>query len=63
MEAIGAMCHYKAEKLAQRPIPRPKMEDAVSSISDYMSSDTARPIPPLDYSKSKKRAIKKVRGS
>ena len=35
----------KAEKLAQRPIPRPKMEDAVSSISDYMSSDTAKAYP------------------
>jgi len=63
MEALGSMCHYKAEKLAQRPIPRPKMEDAVKVISEYMTSDKARPIPPLDYSKSKKRAIKKVRGS
>lgn len=63
LEALGALCHYKAEKLAQRPIPRPKMEDAVKSITDYMSSGKARPIPSLDYSNSKKRAIKKVRGS
>ena len=61
MEAIGAMCHYKAEKMAQRPIPRPKMEDAVKTISEYMASSNARPIPALDYSKSKKRAIKKVK--
>ncbi len=61
MEALGAICHYKAEKMAQRPIPRPKMEDAVKSIADYIASSNARPIPALDYSKSKKRAIKKVK--
>jgi intracellular multiplication protein IcmP len=61
MEAIGAMCHYKAEKMAQRPIPRPKVENAVKSICDYMLSANARPVPALDYSKSKKRAIKKVK--
>lgn len=61
MEAIGAICHYKAEKMAQRPIPRPKMEDAVKTISEYLASSNARPIPALDYSKSKKRAIKKVK--
>lgn len=61
MEALGAICHYKAEKMAQRPIPRPKVDDAVKSISEYISSSVARPIPALDYSKSKKRAIKKVK--
>lgn len=61
MEALGAICHYKAEKMAQRPIPRPKLEDAVQSIAEYISSSNARPIPALDYSKSKKRAIKKVK--
>lgn len=61
MEAVGAICHYKAEKTAQRPIPRPKMEDAVKSISEYIASSASRPIPALDYSKSKKRAIKKVK--
>lgn len=63
MEALGAMCHYKAEKAAQRPIPRPKVENAVQSIAEYMTSTKARPIPQLDYSNSKKRAIKKVRGT
>lgn len=62
MEALAAICHYKAEKLAQRPIPRPRMEDAVKSIVDYMGSKNARPIPQLDYSKSSKRAIKKAKG-
>ena len=63
MEALGAMCHYKAEKQTARPIPRPKMEDAVTAITEHMLSDKARPIPPLDYSRSKKRGIKKVKGT
>ncbi|PZP57388.1 MAG: type IV secretion system protein [Micavibrio aeruginosavorus] len=62
-EALGTMCHYKAEKLIQRPIPRPKMEDAVKTLAEYLASTNARPIPTLDYSASKKRAIKKVKGS
>ncbi len=62
-EALGTMCHYKAEKLIQRPIPRPKMEDAVKTLAEYLASTNARPIPTLDYSTSKKRAIKKVKGS
>lgn len=64
IEGLGAMAHYKAEKLTQRPILRPKVEDAVTSIADYLASRDARPIPALDYSKAKnKRAIKKVKGS
>lgn len=59
MEALGAMSHYKAERLTQRPIPVPKTENAVSTIREYMSSRRARPVPPLDYSQSKKRGIKK----
>ncbi len=62
-EALGTLCHYKAEKMAERPIPRPKMEDAVAMLAEYLASPNARPIPPLDYSNSKKRAIKKVKGS
>lgn len=61
MEAIGAMAHYKAEKMAQRPIPRPKMSDPVKSIAEYMASNKARPIPQLDYSNSKKSGIKKLK--
>jgi intracellular multiplication protein IcmP len=63
MEALGAMCHYKAEKTTQRPIPRPKMEDAVKSISEYIASPNARPIPPLAYGKDGKRGVKKVKGT
>ena len=58
MEALGAMCHFKAERLTRRPIPRPKVQDAVKSITEYMRSPRARPVPPLDYGKSK-RGVKK----
>lgn len=60
MEAIGAMAHFKAERLTKRPIPVPKVEFAVRSITEYMASSDARPIPALDYKGSKKRAIKKA---
>lgn len=60
MEAFGAMAHYKAEKMTQRPIPVPKVEGAVEAIVEYMSSMRARPVPQLDYSKSKKRGVKKA---
>ncbi len=61
MEALGAMAHFKAEKMTQRPIPVPKVDFAVQSIAEYMSSSRARPIPQLDYSKSKKRGVKKAK--
>ncbi len=62
MEALGAMCHFKAEKLLQRPVVRPKVEGAASSLADYMKSFKARPVPQIDYSKSKKRGIQQVTG-
>lgn len=61
LEALGAICHYKAEKIAQRPIPKPKVKDAIQSISEYMDSDMARPIPQKDYSGSQKRGVKKMK--
>jgi len=60
MEALGAMSHFKAEKLTQRPIPVPKVDHAVDTIQTYMNSIKARPIPQLDYSKSSKRGVKKA---
>lgn len=62
MEAIGAMAHFKAERMTRRPIPKPKVESAVQSMSGYMTSGKQRPIPPLDYSYSKKRGVKKPKG-
>ena len=61
MEAMGAMAHYKLERMTQRPIPVPKVEGAVSTMKTYMSSSRARPIPALDYSGSEKRGIKKAK--
>jgi len=61
-EAIGAMAHFKSEKRIGRPIPKPKVHEAVTSIVEYMNSSNARPVPALDYSKSKnKRGIKKLK--
>ncbi len=62
MEALGALAHFKAERRTQRPIPKPKLDDAISSIVEYMSSPRARPVPQLDYSKGGKRGIKQPRG-
>ena len=60
MEALGAMSHYKMEKRTSRPIPVPKVDDAVQTIVEYMGSIHKRPIPQLDYSGSKKRGVKKA---
>jgi intracellular multiplication protein IcmP len=61
-EALGSSAHFRAEKRAERPIPKPKIHDAVQSMIDYMDSQDARPIPTLDYSHSKnKRGIKKLK--
>ena len=58
------MAHFRVEKRAKRPIPKPKVDDAVKSITDYMETLDARPIPTLDYSASKdKRGIKKLKKS
>ncbi len=62
MEALGALCHFKAEKMTQRPIPKPKVSDAVQSIVDYMKSTRARPIPQLDYTGAKNKGVKKPAG-
>lgn len=58
MEALGAMAHYKAERLTQRPIPKPKVQNAVKSVSDYMRSPRARPIPQLTYKGTRKKGVK-----
>jgi intracellular multiplication protein IcmP len=64
MEALGAMAHFKQEKMTQRPVPRPQLDEAVDSIANYMASNRARPIPQLDYSGSEKqRAVKKWKRS
>ncbi len=58
-EAIGAVAHFKQERRVKRPIPKPKMQEAVTSMIEYMNGSNVRPIPELDYSQSKnKRGIK-----
>lgn len=62
MEAVGSAAHFRMEKRAQRPIPKPKVHEAVKSIVDYMANSEARPIPTLDYSNAtNKRGIKKLK--
>jgi intracellular multiplication protein IcmP len=60
IEAMGAMGHFKMERMTDRPIPVPKVDGAVQALKEYMTSRIARPIPPLDYSGSKKKAVKKA---
>lgn len=61
LEALGAMSHYRSERRTMRPVPVPKMEDAVETMKEYFAGGKARPIPQLDYSKSKKRGVKKAK--
>jgi intracellular multiplication protein IcmP len=63
MEAAGAMAHFKAERLTRRPIPKPKLDGAIKTISELMRSPRARPIPQVDYKGAKKSGIKKPAGS
>lgn len=60
MEALGAMTHFKAERLTGRPIPVAQMDGAVKTIIEYMDSDRARPVPALEYSESDKSGIRKA---
>lgn len=61
MEALGAMSHYAAEKMTNRPIPVPKLERAMETVTEYTASRRMRPLPNLDYSGTEKRAIKKAK--
>jgi intracellular multiplication protein IcmP len=50
-EALGAMCHYRAEKQVSRPIPKPMMNDAITILKAYLEDkDKSMPIPQLDFS-------------
>jgi intracellular multiplication protein IcmP len=63
MEAAGAMAHFKAERLTRRPIPKPKLDGALRTLSDLMRSSRARAIPQVDYKGAKSKGIKKPAGS
>jgi intracellular multiplication protein IcmP len=62
MEAIGAVAHYKQERVIDRPIPKPKVKLAVKMIIDYMATNAARPVPQLDYSHVKRTKVKAAKG-
>ena len=40
---------------------RPKVIDAVKTLSEYMVSNRVRAIPQLDYTNSKKRGVQKLK--
>ena len=63
MEALGACSHYRAEKQVNRPISKPRMGDGFEGILEHLKNPLfARPIPEVDYSKSKKRKPGKTAG-
>lgn len=47
-EAAGALSHYIAELNAGQRIPSPKVQEAVTSLNEFLKSLSAREIPPLD---------------
>lgn len=64
-EAMGAMSHFRAESMVQRPIPKPMVNDAVQVMEEYAKTlkENNIPIPPLDYSMVKnKKAANKNKG-
>ena len=48
MEAMGAMSHYRTEKRTRRPVPTPRVGDAVQGLKEHLSGLDAREIPPLE---------------
>jgi intracellular multiplication protein IcmP len=64
-EAMGAMSHFRAESMVQRPIPKPMMQGAMETMEDYAKTlrENNVPIPPLDFSMVKnKKATAKNKG-
>lgn len=60
-EAIGCASHYRAEKQINRPIPRPRIADAIDGLQEHLKNPIlARPIPELEggaRSRKKKNSI------
>lgn len=47
-EALGAMSHYRAEKQINRPIPKPRLAQAVEGLNGHLQNPIiSRPIPEL----------------
>jgi len=59
LEAVGCAAHYRAEKQVNRPIPRPRVMDAILGLEEHLANPIlARPIPPVDYGAGGKRKPK-----
>lgn len=54
-EGAGAMAHYMAEQNAKKALPIPRIDTAIVTLNQYMSSPTAQPIPPREGDKKAKR--------
>jgi intracellular multiplication protein IcmP len=59
VEALGAMAHFKTERLTARPIPRPRVQSAVQSLKEYIKSPRAKSIPHVEDKKGKRKKKKK----
>lgn len=59
MEAIAAAAHYRAEKHINRPIPRPRVMDALDGLLEHLKNPIfVRPIPEVDYGSAGRRKNK-----
>ncbi|MDE2028933.1 MAG: hypothetical protein KGI97_00040 [Alphaproteobacteria bacterium] len=49
-EGAGAMAHFMAEEVAQKPLPIPRVETAIVTINTYLHDEDKRsvPIPPRE---------------
>lgn len=53
-EALGVMSHYRAEKQINRPIPKPRLTQAVEGLNGHLQNPIiSRPIPELKKSDGK----------
>lgn len=56
MEALGAFSHYRSEKQVNRPIPRPRMGDAIDGLAEFIKNPILmRPLPPVEGGRKRRR--------
>lgn len=61
MESLGVCAHYRAEKQINRPIPKPRVMDAVDGLIEFQQNPVmVRPLPAVDYGKSGKKPKNKA---
>jgi intracellular multiplication protein IcmP len=54
-EGAGAIAHYMAEQNAKKPLPIPRIDTAIVTLNQYMSSPNAAAIPPREGDKKSQR--------